>query len=303
MKRLFYYLAALATNKTAKSIDSDYDCVYCHFWSSADKILSYVSDKKIPMFVASGEDVIHKSRFVNQKRIDKINQLTKGVICVSTKNKIESIENGLTDENRCLILPNAIDNSIFQKTNKDDVRNKLGIPLDAFVIAFCGRFNDRKGVFRLESALNEIDDDNVKSIFIGLPERGNNRVPKCKGLHFCGALPHEEIGNYLNAADVFVLPSLAEGCSNAIVEAMACGLPIISSDLPFNYDICDETNAILIDPNSVTDIKEAILALRNNEELRKKMSESSLSKARDLTIEKRVARIVNFIESKLNEFN
>ncbi len=302
-KRLFYYLAAWATNKTAKSIDSDYDCVYCHFWSSADKILSYVSDKKIPMFVASGEDVIHKSRFVNQKRIDKINKLTKGVICVSTKNKIESVENGLTDENRCLVLPNAIDNSIFKKAIKDDIRRKLGIPSDSFVVAFCGRFNNRKGVFRVEDALNEIDDDNIKSIFIGMPESGQARVPSCIGLHFCGTLPHEEVALYLNAADVFVLPSLAEGCSNSIVEAMACGLPIISSDLPFNYDICDETNAILIDPNSVTDIKEAILTLRNNEELRKKMSERSLSKARNLTIEKRVARIVNFIESKINECN
>ena len=303
LKRLFYYLAALATNKTANSIDSDFDCVYCHFWSSADKILSYVSNKKIPMFVASGEDVIHKSRFVNQKRIDKINKLTKGVICVSTKNKVESIEKGFSDANRCIVLPNAVDNSVFQKMTRSDIRQELGIPLDAFVVVYCGRFNNRKGAFRLEGALNEIADDNIKSIFIGLPESGQTRTPKCRGLHFCGALPHEDIGLYLNAADVFVLPSLAEGCSNSIVEAMACGLPIISSDLSFNYDILDESNAILIDPNSVTAIKEAILKLRSNGELCKIMSESSLNKARNLTIEKRVASIVDFIESNLHECN
>lgn len=303
LKRLFYYLAALATNKTANSIDSDYDCVYCHFWSSADKILSYVNKKNIPMFVASGEDVIHKSRFVNQKRIDKINSLTKGVICVSTKNKAESIDLGFTDEKRCVVLPNAIDESIFQKATKIEIRKKLNIPLDSFVVAYCGRFNNRKGVFRLESALNEIADNNIKSLFIGLPESGQSRIPSCKGLHFCGSLPHEKVAVYLNAADVFVLPSLAEGCSNSIVEAMACGLPIISSDLPFNYDILDQSNAILIDPNSVVAIKEAILMLRGNEKLRKEMSDSSLNKARELTIEKRVLRIVKFIESKLYDSN
>lgn len=300
-KRLFYFLAALATNRTANSLKEKFDCVYCHFWSSADKILSYVKKNQISMFVASGEDVINKSRFVNQKRIDEINKYTRGVICVSTKNKDESIEKGFVDSNRCIVLPNSIDNSIFRKCNKNEVRISLNIPTDAFVVAFCGRFNNRKGAFRLEKALDMIDDPKTKSVFIGMPESGQSRKPACKGIHFCGVLPHEAVADYLNAADVYVLPTQAEGCSNSIVEAMACGLPIISSDLPFNHDILDDKNAILIDPNDVAAIKNAILKLRDNDELREIMAVNSLNKAKDLTIEKRVSRIVNFIETMINE--
>ncbi len=68
------------------------------------------------------------------------------------------------------------------------------------------------------------------------------------------------IPNYICASDVFVLPTTAEGCCNAIIEAMGCGLPIVSSDRAFNYDILNEENSILVDPESVDEIDNAIIA-------------------------------------------
>jgi glycosyltransferase involved in cell wall biosynthesis len=92
---------------------------------------------------------------------------------------------------------------------------------------------------------------------------------------------------------------LAEGCSNSIIEAMACGLPIISSDLPFNHDILNENNAILVDPNNVEQIADTINLLKNNEVLRIKLAEGALASAKELTIGKRAARIVAFIKEIL----
>jgi glycosyltransferase involved in cell wall biosynthesis len=113
---------------------------------------------------------------------------------------------------------------------------------------------------------------------------------------FKGALPHEDIPTYLNAADVFVLPTLAEGCSNAIVEAMACGLPIISSNLPFNWDLLNAENAILVDPMSVEQIATGIEKLLNHPALQQQMSLSALATVKDLTIEKRVRSILQFFQ-------
>ena len=100
---------------------------------------------------------------------------------------------------------------------------------------------------------------------------------------------------------MFVLPSLAEGCSNVIVEAMACGLPIVSSDLPFNYDILDSSNSILVNPMNVQEIADAIVKLKNDEPLRLTLSEGALKKTSDLTIEKRVTKILKFIRERCKQ--
>ena len=116
---------------------------------------------------------------------------------------------------------------------------------------------------------------------------------------FKGKLPHDDIPTYLNAADAFVLPTLHEGCCNAVVEGMACGLPIISSNRPFNWDVLDETNSIMIDPESVEEIRNAIVELRDNPERRDQLSIGALEKAKDLTIGKRASKIAEFIQSRI----
>jgi len=110
--------------------------------------------------------------------------------------------------------------------------------------------------------------------------------------------PHN-VAAYLNAADFFVLPTLAEGCCNAIVEAMACGLPIISSNRDFNEGILDDQCAILLDPLDISAIRDAIITLSNDSTLRKKMSEAALRKAQFLDITQRAQRILSFMEDQI----
>ena len=117
---------------------------------------------------------------------------------------------------------------------------------------------------------------------------------------FCQALRHEEIPVFLSACDIFVLPTLSEGCCNAVIEAMACGLPVVSSDLPFNDDILDDTNAIRIDPNDVSAIREAVRSLRDSGSLRRRLTEGALKTTAKLTLAARAAGIRSFIEKTLD---
>lgn len=268
------------------------DVYYSHFWRAG--LWTYKEAKRNgkPLFVASGESSIALKN--NSKYIDDYCNYVKGVICVSTKNKNESIKNGLTTEDKCVVIPNAIDNNLFYPKDKSALRKKLGFPEDAFIVAFVGYFSKRKGSDRLSDAIKQINNPEIKSIFIGA-DTGENASPSCGGILFKGKVKHEEIPDYLNSADVFVLPTLREGCCNAIIEAMACGLPVISSDRDFNYDILDDTCSIMIDPTNVDEISGAIKKLKDNFQIHKRLSEGAIEKAKTMTIGGRVKGISNFI--------
>lgn len=287
-----------AVYKMAKKLPKP-DICYAHMWTSGYYILRYANKNAIPLFVATGEDRIFFNNYLNKEELTQIREYASGVICVSTKNLGESVECGFAKKEKCHVFPNAVDDSLFRYLDKSKCRDKLGYPQDAFIVAYLGRFYNRKGVNRVSDAIKMLDDPQIRSIFIGTNNPGETLQPDCDGILFKGKLPHDNIPLYLNAADVFVLPTLAEGCSNSIVEAMACGLPIISSDLPFNFDILNKDNSILIDPNDVEAIAAAIKSIKADCRRRKEMSGNSLAAAKGLTISLRTSNIMNFIKSKL----
>jgi glycosyltransferase involved in cell wall biosynthesis len=116
-----------------------------------------------------------------------------------------------------IVAPNSVDMSLFYKRDKDTCRKELGIPLDKFVVGFVGGFIERKGDKRLLAAVNEIDD-----VYVAFAGCGDH-APDGDKVVFCKALEHEQIPIFLNAIDVFCLPTQNEGSCNAIVEAAACG--------------------------------------------------------------------------------
>lgn len=285
------YVFRRAVNRVLEGLDKKPDAIYGHFWGNALCGYKYAKKNNIPLFVATGESVISLTNR-DGKLDDFVNYMT-GVICVSTKNKDESIEKRLTIPEKCVVIPNSINPQIFRKLDKQECRKKLGISLDIFISITVGSFIPRKGTLRISSAIDSLSDE-IYSIFIG---KGPD-TPNCKNILFCGRVDNKDIPTYLNAADVFVLPTLHEGCCNAILEAMVCGLPIVSSDLSFNWDILNEGNSILINPNDVAEIAKALKQLKDNPILLKTLSDNALETAKEYTLEKRALKIEHFIKSK-----
>ena len=280
-----------AVMETFRKIKPKTDILYAHFWGRGVIAGEIANNYNLPFVVATGESKIGVYNLYHEPYVHKRLKKLAGVISVSTKNLQESNELRLVNGEPSIILPNSIDTRKFKKHDKSALREKYNLPQDAFIISFLGAFIERKGPLRLLDAVKSLADPSIKVLYIG----AGPQEPNGDAVLFKGRLPHALVPEYLSCSDVFVLPTLAEGCSNAIVEAMACGLPIISSNLPFNADILDESNAILIDPMNVEDIAKAISLLRTQNILLENMGNGSFKKSCDLSIESRANKILGFL--------
>lgn len=268
--------------------------MYAHFLGSALPAIDFAYKNKIPFFVALGESSVYPryKHITNNKQaaVETGKKLT-GVVAVSEKLQKFATDTLSVSEKNILVSSNATDSNIFYPFKSD--RNQLGLPKDKFIISFVGSFIGRKGIDIILKAAERLPE-------VGFVLMGKGTLPnKPQNILVSNMVAHQDIPKYLNASDAFVFPTKAEGSSNAIAEAMACGLPIITSNIPeVTYQV-GKDNAIFINPTSVDELVEAINQLKNDSNFKNKLSNCSLNVAKERTIEKRAATIINWIESKI----
>lgn len=282
-----------------KKVDSD--ILYSHFWNNALPVCEYAIEKGKKLFVACGEGdnaIENMIKKISKESKERLSSAVTGVISVSTENRRKCIEFGLASEDNIDVFPNCVNTDIFHKQDVIELKKRLGIKNCDFVIGFVGNFIPRKGPDRIAKAITKLNDPQIKAMFIGVPYMGYPYDFDCPGIIHKGAVEHDLLPQYLNCADIFVMPTQKEGCCNAIVEALAIGLPVISSDGAFNDDILDENNSIRINPNDVDAIALAIKKLKEDSVLRNKMVEYTLSRHTEYSIEGRAKRIVDFINKQ-----
>lgn len=283
-----------AAVKQCKRINVSFDCVYGHFFLGGGLSAAKIAQTyNIPAFIAYGECNFETE--VSNKYLIKKEHMrgVRGIIAVSSKNLNDIRNRSFADGIPTVLCLNAINQNQFYLKDKISCREKLGLPQKEFIVGFVGYFIERKGSNRLLEACRGLE--GVSLAFAG---RGDD-IPKGDNVVFCKSLKHEEVSDFLNAVDVFCLPTQNEGCSNAIVEAMACGKTIVSSDLPFNHDILNSSNSVLIDPNSISEIRDAIIVLRDSKELCAQLSSQALHDAQELNLAARARKISEFIKSNI----
>lgn len=283
----FYCAVARAFRHKIKKADS----IYSHFLNPSGIAAAKLGRKMhIPAFVACGESSFDSGRFAIELYKKELNEGICGVVAVSEDISKKLIDMNLFNGKPIEVLPNGVDFTEIYPIDRRMARMELGIDQDAFIVAFVGYFIERKGIAELLKAANINKKWNLFLIGKGtLPIEYDNIL-------FQGPVPHNRLNVYLSAADVFVLPTKAEGCCNAIVEALACGLPIISSNLSFNDGILQNEYSFRINPNEITEIYDSVEQLRNNYQLRASMAENALTFGRTLDIGVRAKKILTFME-------
>ena len=285
--------------KTIRKEGLQPDAVYGHFIYQCGLTAARIGEEfGIPSYCACGENALRLEKgsrpYATGLAYHNWNGILKklsGIVCVSGNNERLLRENGFVEKGmRTGVFPNGVDGETFHAMDRQACRKELGFPEDAFIVAYTGTFSSNKGIDRLCEALKPCD--GVYAIFMG---QGPVEPEYDRTLHK-GRVPNNDVAKYLNAADVFVLPTRGEGCCNAIVEALSCGLPVISSDLPFNDEILSEKNSIRIDVENVAQIRESILHLYQNSDVRKQLAEGALESAGKMSIQARTERILDFME-------
>lgn len=191
------------------------------------------------------------------------------------------------DPERIMIVPNAVTFSPSDLSHQD-ARTRIGIP--GTLIVSVGRLVPWKGFRMLIKIMPQLLELNqfFRLVIVGDgPERDVLRtMAKNLGLEkkvfIVGSKSHEELPIYLAAADLFVLNTGYEGFSHQIIEAMAAGVPVITTTAGGNREVISQgENGLMVKYNDEFNLREAIRALWDMPELREQMSEAGKVTARE----------------------
>jgi len=167
-------------------------------------------------------------------------------------------------------VPNAIDISALE-TNVDKRYSKQ--------IIFAGRLSHEKGIDSLISISQKLTND-IHLIILGAgpeEEKINDLIKNHKNIHFFGYQNKNKTISLIRGSDILIHPSLHEGISSTILEAMACKTAIIASDVGGNKELIENNlNGITINPHNIDSFVEQIINLFDNEKLRQLLINNAL---------------------------
>lgn len=166
------------------------------------------------------------------------------------------------------------------KEKRKTYRNILKCSQKDFLVAISGRMVYDKGIPVILNAIKEIKDKNIKFIFIGNGEYINIIKQDYKSYidseRICLLGTRDDVLEILSACDLFLFATLHENLSNALLEAMSIGLPVIATNVGGNTEVVkDGKNGFLIPKEDSKEIVDKLIILKNNPDLCQKFSEKS----------------------------
>lgn len=127
------------------------------------------------------------------------------------------------------VVGNTLDFEIFKPSDKKSLRRKYGLPEDGYFVIYgaMDHQDERKGVIYLEQAISQIKQDLTDLHLLSFGSSNSNDV----GTKYFGSIEDEQtLSEIYNCADVFVLPSVQDNLPNTVMEALSCGVPVVTFD-------------------------------------------------------------------------
>jgi len=240
--------------------------------------------------------------------INKLYPYADRIVAVSQGVKRDLMANFEIEGRRIEVIYNGLDIKRIKKLSLEAVNHNLFENRTLYIIGI-GRLTKLKGFQFLLKAFKLVREKHKgKLLLLGEGEEFNNLESLCRALSiekevaFLGF--QDNPYKYLARSNIFVLSSLWEGFGNVIIEAMACGIPVIATRCPYGPEeiITDGVNGLLVPVGDVNALAEAILRLLDDEPLRRRLGEAGRRRAEDFDVQKMVSRYEMLFE-RISEEN
>jgi glycosyltransferase involved in cell wall biosynthesis len=266
-------------------LKNDYDVVHCHQKIDAI-ILNFLKKFKRKKF----KTVLTIHGFPTSIFNDKLKTIDL-IICTSN----EVRKNFKLKHENIKVITNFVNTKVFKPLNEKELKQRF-VKEKKFLILFFGRLEKWKGVQVLLKAIELLKKEgfSLKLLIIGSGsfEKKLKILTKKLGLKneviFFGSIENNELPRFLNASDVIVLPSIEkEAFSFAVLEGMACGKPVIASNLGGTKEqIIHGFNGMLFEPGNFKELAKQIKTILTNKELREKILENARKNAVKYSVNK-----------------
>ncbi len=291
--RLFPYLPEFvdAFQKFQTQEGINYPLVHTHYWMSA-----WIG---LELRKLSNIQVIHNYHSLGavkyqavdrptiaQTRMDVERQILEEANCIvaTSPQEQEQLRSLVSKKGYVEVIPCGTDISNFRVLSKPEARVKLGFNLEDQVILYVGRFDPRKGIETLVRAFAQLKHQAAGQVTDQAPEKplhlvivGGSEPGQSDSLErsriekivdelgitdrtiFAGRIGHDALPAYYTAADVCVIPSHYEPFGLVAIEAMACGTPVVASDVGgLKFTVVPEETGLLVPPQNEAAFAEAI---------------------------------------------
>jgi len=286
----------------------EYDLIHTHYWMSGIAGIQLSEKWNVPIvnkFHTLGEmknRIAGLGEFEGDYRVNGENRVIQEVdqIIASTQAEVAQLQ-WLYEANaeKITVVPPGVNTSRFYPIPKDEARDYIGIPNDLNTIVFVGRIEPLKGIDTLLNAISCLNEDTdcieCRLLIIGgnHPGGNNNDSTEMKRLRemkealglgdevqFLGKRGQKELPYYYSSADVVVVPSNYESFGMVALEAMACGTPVIASQVGgLAYLVRDGETGYHVPNNDPEALAQKIYDLMMNSDRRAEMSRNAIEYA------------------------
>ena len=269
-----------------------YDIIYARsFFPDGDAIVRLGRYLKLPtVCVGIGRDINiipHYSKAIYNRFVKTANALD-GTIASgkAVADKIDAVSGKTT-----LSVYGVVNLEKFVPVpDKSAIRKELGLPVDKVIVLYLSSFKKDKGVYELLQAFLQISREHenaeLRICGAGVEKQGMidfiQKNDDRKSMHMMGSVEYNHVNRWMQACDLFILPTYHEGMPNAVMEAMACGLPVVASavgGLP--EAVGDSDGALLVPAQDVKALKDAMDKVVSDAPLRQKMAAAARQRAEE----------------------